>query len=33
MRTAGDLHWDVQRDPASAKVVRGIIDDGLAAAG
>jgi hypothetical protein len=30
MRKPGDLHWDVQRDPASAAVVRGIIDDGWA---
>jgi hypothetical protein len=29
MRTAGDLHWNVQKDPASAAVLRGIIDDGL----
>jgi hypothetical protein len=28
MRKPGDLHWDVQRDPASATIVRGIIDDG-----
>jgi mannan endo-1,4-beta-mannosidase len=27
--TAGNLHWDVQRDPASAAVLRGIINDGL----
>jgi hypothetical protein len=26
---AGDLHWDVRRDPAAAAVLRGIIDDGL----
>jgi hypothetical protein len=26
---AGDLHWDVQRDPPSAAVIRGIIEDGL----
>jgi hypothetical protein len=24
-----DLHWDVQQDPASAQVLRGIIEDGL----
>jgi len=29
MRQAGDLHWDVQRDAASAAVLRGIIRDGL----
>jgi mannan endo-1,4-beta-mannosidase len=29
MRRAGDLHWDVQRDAASAAVLRGIIHDGL----
>jgi len=26
----GDLHWDVQRDPATAVVLRGIIEDGFA---
>jgi mannan endo-1,4-beta-mannosidase len=26
---AGDLQWNVQRDPVSAAVLRGIIDDGL----
>jgi mannan endo-1,4-beta-mannosidase len=26
----GDLHWDVQRDPKSAAVLRGIIEDGFA---
>jgi hypothetical protein len=26
-----DLHWDVQADPASAAVLRGIIEDGLRA--
>jgi mannan endo-1,4-beta-mannosidase len=30
MRLAGDMHWDVARDPASAAIVRGIIDDGFA---
>jgi mannan endo-1,4-beta-mannosidase len=30
MRRPGDLHWDVQRDPRSAALVRQIIDDGLA---
>ena len=29
MRKPGDLHWDVRRDPASAAVLRGIIQDGL----
>lgn len=29
MRGPGDLHWDVQRDPASAAVLRGIIEDGF----
>jgi mannan endo-1,4-beta-mannosidase len=29
MRGAGRLTWDVQRDPAAAAVVRGIIRDGL----
>jgi hypothetical protein len=29
MRDPGDLHWDVQRDPCSAAVLRGIIRDGL----
>jgi hypothetical protein len=29
MTRAGDMHWDVQRDPASALIVRGLIDDGL----
>jgi hypothetical protein len=29
MRRPGDLHWDVERDPASAWVLRRIIDDGL----
>jgi mannan endo-1,4-beta-mannosidase len=29
LRRAGDLHWDVQKDPFSAAVLRGIIDDGL----
>jgi hypothetical protein len=29
MRQAGDLHWDVRADPASANVLRGIIDDGI----
>jgi hypothetical protein len=33
MRKPGDLHWDVQQDPVSAAVVRGIIDDGLGTAG
>jgi len=33
MRGPGDLHWDVQRDPASAAVLRGIIDDGIAGRG
>jgi hypothetical protein len=27
---AGDLQWNVQRDPVSAAVLRGIIDDGMA---
>jgi mannan endo-1,4-beta-mannosidase len=26
----GDFHWDVQRDPRSAAVLRGIIEDGFA---
>ena len=30
MRTPGDLHWDIQGDPASATVLRGVIEDGLA---
>jgi hypothetical protein len=30
MTRPGDLHWDVQRDPRSAAVLRGIIDDSLA---
>ena len=30
MRKPGDLHWDVQRDPCSAVVLRGVIEDGLA---
>jgi hypothetical protein len=25
----GDMHWDVRRDPRSAAVLRGIVDDGL----
>jgi hypothetical protein len=29
MRIPNHLDWDVQRDPASASVLRGIIDDGL----
>ena len=29
MRRTGDLHWDVENDPVSASVVRGIIEDGL----
>jgi hypothetical protein len=29
MAMPGDLGWDVQQDPASAAVVRGIIEDGL----
>jgi hypothetical protein len=29
MSRAGDMHWDVQRDPASASILRGLIDDGL----
>jgi glycosyl hydrolase family 26 len=26
---AGDMNWDVKRDPASASILRGLIDDGL----
>jgi hypothetical protein len=26
----GDMHWDVELDPASEAILRGIIDDGLA---
>jgi glycosyl hydrolase family 26 len=29
MNRAGDMHWDVQTDPASRAVVRGIVEDGL----
>jgi len=29
MRDPGDLHWNVQRDPCAAAVLRGIIRDGL----
>jgi hypothetical protein len=29
MKGPGDLHWDVQNDPCSAAVLRGIIEDGL----
>ena len=28
--SSGDLHWNVQKDPRSAAVLRGIIEDGLA---
>jgi len=28
--SSGDLHWSVQKDPRSAAVLRGIIEDGLA---
>jgi hypothetical protein len=31
MRIPADLKWDVQRDPASAAVLRGIIEDGIGA--
>jgi hypothetical protein len=27
--SAGDMHWDVRRDPASARILRGLIEDGL----
>jgi beta-mannanase len=30
LNSAGDLHWNVQHDPPSAAVLRGIIQDGLA---
>lgn len=30
MTRPGDMHWDVQRDPRSAAVLRGIIEDGFA---
>ena len=33
MQGPGDLHWDVQRDPCSAAVLRGIIEDGLGVEG
>jgi hypothetical protein len=29
MRRPGDLHWDVERDPVSAAVLRGIVEDGI----
>jgi Glycosyl hydrolase family 26 len=29
MNDPGNLHWDVQRDPCSAAILRGIIGDGL----
>jgi mannan endo-1,4-beta-mannosidase len=29
MQQPGDLHWDIQRDPCSAAVIRGIVEDGL----